>query len=263
MNGELAQLVALTAHGNAALHGPGTAVELATTNSTFRFVNDVQFAFPGSPPAHHCLAWWAGLRLRGIRRLLLTRSRPRSTMAGFSEHHQVAFAGGLAAGILALGDGAGERWAARWEVTQPRNRNQQIWTVSYVGQSATDIDNPSTTLSTAVPELARALEGIRDFAIRENLEFWIPWFTEALELLSSPDPSPPHHPDLLPTTGYSLASRQILSAATRGWVFGGMGSWNDLTPGDQTGYDGITETYFEAVMKAVVAAVNAFQPGSP
>jgi hypothetical protein len=104
------------------------------------------------------------------------------------------------------------------------------------------------------------LERIHAFAVDQSLEFWIPWFTDALALLSSPDPVPPQYPDLLPPSGYPLRARQLLAAAGRGWVFGGMGSWNDLRPDDGELYEGVTQAYFDAVMNSVVAATNSAPP---
>lgn len=265
MNGELAQLVAITAHGNSALHNPAAATELSGTSSTFRFVNGVQFVSPPGNPVSDCLSWWTGLRLRGIRRLYLNRLRPRpTTLAGFFEHHQAAFAGGLAIGILAHAEaGDSEWWSGRWEVTQPKHPRQLIWKVTYQGERARGARAPVPSLEPATQELARSLERIHDFANSEGVEFWVPWFADALKLLSSPEPAVPDFPDLLPASGYSLRSRQILSAIARGWVFGGMGSWNDIGTSDPAAYDEVTRTYFDAVMNAAVAAVNAFEPGSP
>jgi hypothetical protein len=265
MNGELAQLVAITAHGNTALRHPDAATELVGINSSFRFVNGVQFLSPSGSPAHDCRSWWTELSRRGIRRIFLNRLRPRpTTLAGFFEHHQAAFAGGLAVGMLAYTDtGDSEWWSGRWEVTQPKHPRQLIWTVTYHGERARGARAPTTSPEPAAQELAQALARIRDFAQKENVDFWVPWFADALELLSSPAPSPPDFPDLLPGSGYPLRSRQMLSAVARGWVFGGMGSWNDIGTSDQAAYDEVTRTYFDAVVNAAVAAVNAFEPGTP
>jgi hypothetical protein len=263
MNGELAQLVALTAHGNAALQDPGTATELVDASSTFRFVNSVQFISSHGDSAEDCQSWWSGLRQRGVRRLFLNRVRPRpTTLAGFFEHHQAAFAGGLAIGILAHAEtGDSEWWTGRWEVTQPKHPRQLIWKVIYQGERARGARAPAPSREPALAELRHSLERIRDFALSENAEFWVPWFADALKLLASPEPTLSAYPDLLPASGYSLGSRQLLSAIARGWVFGGMGSWNDIGTSNQATYDEVTRAYFDAVMNAAVAAVNAFEPG--
>lgn len=258
MNGELAQLAALAAHGNASF--AGEAAELFPTHSTFRFVNRVRFIGPAED-ALGCVAWWRDLKDRGIGRLHMVRMPPVKRFPGISEHHDVAFAGGLAAGILALSDGQPkEVWTGKWQVTEPKHQTQAIWTVDYHGRNATSLtDIPASPhMAEARNALADALKRIRAFAATQELESWTPWFDQALALLASPAPVPPTHPDLLPDRGYQLLARQILAAAVRGWVFGGMGSWNDADLPDPA-YESVTRQYFEAVMNGVTAAVNSFE----
>jgi hypothetical protein len=259
VNGELAQLVALSAHGNAAL--AGHAAEWDPENSVFRFVNAVRFVGPSSE-ASDCTAWWNLLKNDGISRLCLVRVPPARRFPGVAEHHEVAFAGGLAAGILAQSRGNPRQiWRAYWQVTEPNHPNRAIWSIEYrSGDVASLTSLPAwPSLDSAAAALAGALRRIRTFAGTQELESWTPWFDQALALLSSPEPVPPTHPDLLPAPGYSLAARQILAAAVRGWVFGGMGSWNDADIPDPA-YESVTRDYFEAVMNGIVAAVNSFEP---
>ena len=259
MNAELAQLAALVGHGNAAL--AGSPAELFPANSTFRFVNAIRFIGP-SWEASDCATWWGMMKDEGISQLQLVRITRAKRFPGISEHHEVAFAGGLAAGILAHSDeGPGKLWRPHWRVTEPKHRQNAIWTVEYHASDATSLttvpDSPS--IDAAGKALAEALELIRHFAATQELESWTPWFDQALALLVSPAPVPPSHPDILPNLGYSLRARQILAAAVRGWVFGGMGSWNDADLPDPA-YETTTQEYFEAVMNGVVAAVNSFEP---
>ena len=55
----------------------------------------------------------------------------------------------------------------------------------------------------------------------------------------------------------SLEARQLLATASHAWVFGGMGSWNDVALTDDERYKPVTAELFEAVLEAVVAATNA------
>src|SRR4051794_262143 len=47
-------------------------------------------------------------------------------------------------------------------------------------------------------------------------------------MLTAVEPTAPYHPDILPSAGYTLAARQLLAGAVASFVFGGMGSWNDV-----------------------------------
>jgi hypothetical protein len=92
MNGELAQLAALTAHGNAALFAPGQAVELSPSHSTFRYVNATSFDWNRSTHSSDCISWWESLQQREVTRLCLTR-RERARSGLGAEHYGSAFAG--------------------------------------------------------------------------------------------------------------------------------------------------------------------------
>ena len=67
------------------------------------------------------------------------------------------------------------------------------------------------------------------------------------------------HPDILPSAGYTLAARQWLAAEVGGFVFGGMGSWNDGGPVSAQArleYDRLTEELYSAVTDVLRVAVN-------
>jgi hypothetical protein len=47
-----------------------------------------------------------------------------------------------------------------------------------------------------------------------------------------------------------------------GWVFGGMGSWNDTGPGDSAmyfRYEELTQSLYDAIMDALAVAANAYR----
>ena len=78
VHGELAQLIALAAHGSAWLAGRTGAVppDLEGTNSTFRFVRQVRFELEGSllhkpVVATDVASWLEDVRQRGLTRLWL------------------------------------------------------------------------------------------------------------------------------------------------------------------------------------------------
>jgi hypothetical protein len=257
MNGELAQLIALTAHGNSFLAGCDTA-ELFPGHSTFRFVNRVRFRQVFTE-TNDCRSWWQSLREDGITRLRLARVPHLRRTQWIEEHEAVAFAGGLSAAILTDSNGENRNlWRSRWEVSEPQHPARAIWAIEYAAMPPNaSADSPA--LEAARRALAESLERIHAFARDQNLADWLPWFAEAIGLLSSSDPVLPFHPDLLPETGYPLPARQLLAATVRGWVFGGMGSWNDIGS-THPAYGPLTREYFQAVMNAIVTATNAFDP---
>ena len=65
----------------------------------------------------------------------------------------------------------------------------------------------------------------------------------------------------------SGAARTILDACQSAWVFGGMGTWNDLAfpDEDQKLYLRASDALFRAIIDAIVAAVgdNVLSRGAP
>jgi hypothetical protein len=274
MNAGIAQLAALTAHGNCALAGsaPAAHVDLAG-NSTFRFVGELSFERPKSAIGlrprsrtlgHSVVEWYASLRAEGVRRLFLTR-----TLSADAPHleprHAVAFAGGEQAGVVAVHPrGRTELWVPEWRVADPKAPDQRIWAVTYRGSEGPPLFPEIGGLSpaSAAAALERVLKEVRDFAAHQGLSEWVPYFVRAERLLLGADVEPPYHPDLLPGTRYSTEARRLLNACIGAWVFGGMGSWNDTGPDDAEEiphYEALSAELFEAVMNGLVSATNAFE----
>ncbi|MFF2051356.1 hypothetical protein ACFVU2_07110 [Leifsonia sp. NPDC058194] len=65
----------------------------------------------------------------------------------------------------------------------------------------------------------------------------------------------PYNADLAPAT-LPLDARQLLAAAVTAWVFGGVGSWNDIgfaNTARRSGHDPLTDTLYRSVLAALVA----------
>ncbi len=66
---------------------------------------------------------------------------------------------------------------------------------------------------------------------------------------------------MVPAAGYSLDARQLLAMASRAWVFGGMGSWNDIGFTDAARneeYRRVSQELYRAVTDAIRDAANSF-----
>jgi len=112
----------------------------------------------------------------------------------------------------------------------------------------------------AAKKLKGALNDAKIFSERARFDSWANLFAEATDLLSHSMPVIPYHPDLLPPHCQKLSSRQLMASACKAWVFGGMGSWNDLCFEDtslQKDYNSVTVGLYQAVMGAIGAATNS------
>ena len=191
----------------------------------------------------------------------------RSVSAGgypVDEHSLVAFANAGRWSILATGTtkrrllktarNTSAYWHATWKVGDRNAPDSRIWLVSYDAFPAPDAVAVVPELDQAEEELVGALTEAHYLAVEQELDSWAEWFRKAL----APDPEMPYHPDMLPSDWPGSAQRCAARAA-QAWVFGGMGSWNDLylpDPEVQERYRNVSRTLYSAVLNALLAATN-------
>lgn len=279
MNGELAQGIALVAHGGRWLSGDGSVpAPDFSENSTLQFVRSVTFqlgnAMPGplqiprSVRSTSPAEWLGQLRGRGVDGLeLVSLAYPESPWA---PHYLAGFSNGGGWRILATRRGKPEEgWIARWTVDRsvsfgqkPLPVDKRIWDVLYVGawvdrwlggRSHARVPN----VGSATNRLRVAIEAAEQLAVDERWSSWAGWLEEAIAF-GDGDGAQPYHQDIVPEDT-ALAVRRLIAMASKAWVFGGMGWWTDLSPseGQKEQYERLTAELLEAVMQAAFAGANA------
>lgn len=270
MNGTLAQLIALTSFGNSYLNSqevngfyPG--------NSTFQYCNTVDFRTFKKPlfrkqkeviAAHNPNSWFEHLKTEGCKKLRLYYETQKPD--GNAKEHQLAgFVGGGGTWLIeAVYDKCSNYWANRWEVTNQQAEDQKIWTVNY-GRTLSNERTTNQQLNTSElrQHLQSTLTEISAFAFKHNFENWGKTFENALNSLESQEPQDSfYHSDLIASDNYELMNKQLLFAAGKSYVFGGMGSWNDMwlqDENDQANYDRLTSQLYELVNSSIVASINS------
>jgi len=264
MNGELAQIISLVAYGNLFLSGGN--VDLST-NSTFQYVSSVKFARyesnqdkQGVEVASSVSGWFSFLRdIKASRLWNIAFAWQRQDIP---EHVAAAFSGGVPTAIQAELPNGFELWYPQWKTV---GQEKKPWLVEYRSLLFPNSHAlPIEKMSAVKNKLKQAISQAEKFAKRSdvNASNWATWFTQSLELLDSSSPIAPFHPDILPISSFSLETRQVLSSAMQSYVFGGMGSWNDMgfqKPEIQSEYERITKELYEAVKSAIVMASNSFE----
>jgi len=269
MNGTLAQLISLTSFGNSYLNGqelkgfyPG--------NSTFQYCNTVDFrTFKKSLfgkqkeviAANDPNSWFEHMKNQGCKKLRLYYETQQPDNNA-KEHQLAGFVGGGGTWLIeAVHDKSSNYWANRWEVTKQEAEDRRIWTVNY-GRTLTNerTTNQQKDISDLREQLKKTLAEISDFAFKQNLENWGKTFENALNSLNSLEPQDSfYHTDMIASDNYELMNRQLLFAAGKSYVFGGMGSWNDLwlqDENEQANYDRLTSQLYELVNSSIVASIN-------
>lgn len=262
MNGELANAIALALHGSAWLLQENAAPpDLERVNTTFQYIGRTTFEPPArrlrrAAPIGTSGEWLSWLRKGGATRIWLTL--PAATGA-LPPHVASAFAHGGQWGLLATG-GRPSLWIPSWEVGDRDAPDNRIWSVRLVGSWADDLDAPSPPhVDDAAEALRLSLIDAGDVARGQNLDFWANWFDEAIRCWEVDDTEIPFHPDMAPGASVSTEAFRLLAMATKSWVFGGMGSWNDVwleEPAAQGRIDEVSRRLYEHMLEAFVAATN-------
>lgn len=266
MQGILAQQIALTTYGNAYLSGvPGVDWKVFfPSNSTFSFCEYVRFVDRGAgeagaedaPYAAEPVAWFEKLSRNGVSRLRLAcgllpgEQYPR----WFNE---------------AVTPKGSDIWDARWEIGDQSHPDQKIWRVTYarVEKDQPPVQLPPVNPTDLIRRFAASLMESGDLARRHGMD----WFAKAFDNGRAALDGKP-----IDAVGYDLApdailtpdARRLLAAVQASWVFGGMGSWNDVgfEGADREIYLRSSQELYRALNEAVIVAANVCSPsrgGSP
>lgn len=274
MTGTLAQLIALTAYGNDYIRTGKAPADFDTANTTFRFCSRVDFKGFKKPlfssqlreyvVAGKPTEWFRYLRADSCMYLrLYYQSSKDQTMA--NDHKMAGFVGGGGTWLIeAIYKNYSNYWANRWEVGDKDAADQKVWTVSY-GLTAPKQHTTNRQFDNQKirDKLRQTLTRISTFANSKDLSFWSErFFDKARSVLDSGTPSDGfYHYDLVPLENYPLAAQQLLFAAGSAWVFGGMGSWNDLgfdSSEINAEYERLSGELYAGINEAVIAAVNTY-----
>src|SRR6185369_13489511 len=271
MTGSVAQMVALTCHGNALLSGLEIP-QFFPGNSTCKFCDFVNFiAFQKSffgkakelTVAETPDEWLNSLNNRGVTGLRLVRT-PRND-PNFSDRMSAGLVGGGGTWTMevVLRDGKSEFWANRWLVWNQNAPDRKIWRVSYC-QVETARTQPLNLRQIDVVKLnfQKALLEIRNFSERQKCDSFTPFFVRALEAFNHGEAEAAYHKDLYVPGTLTDGAAAMLKAATHAWVFGAMGSWNDMGfEGEiQKEYDQVSENLFQALNEAIIVAATSSFP---
>jgi hypothetical protein len=108
-------------------------------------------------------------------------------------------------------------------------------------------------------EFQKALEDIHAFSKGQNCDgFFTKCFANALGSLQLSKPLHGYHKDLSPVGILPAETIAILDSCQTAWVFGGMGSWNDMSLGgeDAHEYNRVSENLFSLLTQIIPAAAN-------
>lgn len=260
MQTSLVQQIVLTTYGNAHLRGaPGVDwTGFFPSNSGFscceyvRFVDRVGREADGAdaPYASDPVGWFERLARDGVSRLRLACG----ILPG--DRHPRWF-------NEAITPKGVDIWDARWEIGDQHRADQKIWQVTY---ARVETDQPMTQLppidaADLVRRFTASLVECGDLARRHGMA----WFAKAFDngraaLAGKPIDKVGY--GLVPESILPADARQLIAAVHWSWVFGGMGSWNDVgfEGADHDIYQRSSQELYRAINEALIVAVNALPP---
>ncbi len=267
MNGEILQMVALCCHANATVRGRRVPEALPKSVACdfcefVRFVRPMRTLFGrvkdrtfASTPQE-----WLGTLVRdGVMRVRLGCAAGNDpavadrTLAGF------VGGGGRWYLELANADGQSDFLVADWQVHNLRAPDGRVWRTTYKQVSGPSMNAVTPSVDEATRDLMMTLREIADFAGRQNLTSWRDLFLGALGAFDT-DLAGRHDncADLAPPGVLSQDARRLLDACQSAWVFGGMGSWNDLgfKDPDHAIYERVSEKLYRCIVAGILAGAN-------
>jgi hypothetical protein len=159
-----------------------------------------------------------------------------------------------------LDDGHSEYWTADWRVWNQDAPDRRIWRVSYRREQTRPSElYTGRNLAIVKQALRHSLTEIRVFAERYTEGAFTANFEAALDALDDSSADVGYHKDIAVPGQLNADAESLLKAAMGAWVFGGMGSWNDMGFEQplQTEYENVSDRLFEVVHEAIEASVTS------
>ena len=178
-----------------------------------------------------------------------------------SDRMTVGFVGGGRRWLIGAVKGdTTELWEGGDELGDKKAPNHKIWNSGYVRLDADwkQKREPAPSLAEIRTALDDTLQQIGAFARKVKVDNFAQCFEDAHKALTArPRPDPMLAGAVLPED-----AAQLWSAIGSAWVFGGMGSWNDMgfDGEDNTTYETLSDRLFSELNEAVAAVANSTWP---
>lgn len=264
MTGILAQTITLTSYGNEYLEN-GKLNDFYPQNSSFEHCHSVEFKEMNKKYflskkteivcAENPVEWFELLKKEGCKKLRLFYQSEKE-----DDHKLAGFVGGGGNFFIeCIFENYSDFWINNWNYDE--NLDAKPWKVFYgKAVSKQPTRNQQYNLVEIRTKLKRVLEEITEFAFKETTENWGDIFEKSKNTLESDKPeSEFYHNDLIVQNNYELENRQLLMSASKSFVFGGMGSWNDMwfeNEETEKKYNELSTELYGMMMKTIVGTIN-------
>jgi hypothetical protein len=266
MQGPIAQCLGLAISGNARIQG---ADPWAPDEKLFQFDEFVRFVDlepVGDELREHPFAgswadWYDRLLAGGVAGFRVHAQARNDPMA--PDRMLVAFVGGGPRWLIeTVSPGGSDFWQGRTAIGDRDAQDKRIWRVTYgrIAKGQAHEAPPVPGLEEVAGRMRSVLEAIKAFADGQAyLSGFSECFARAISDLDGEDSPAPYYA-LGPEGFLSPLARRTLSACEHAWVFGGMGSWNDIgfdARDERDRYEAVSQALFQVINEAMAAAANS------
>ncbi|MHA1767711.1 MAG: hypothetical protein ACTSVK_15805 [Promethearchaeota archaeon] len=161
---------------------------------------------------------------------------------------------------------------SNWKILAVKDDKYDIWSYKVVFQQETpkfyyyiektELDTPEikvVPLEEAKIKLKKMLQEMIAFTVKAELRNWQLIFERALSLLAIKRDNQLLVKGFFPEGCYKIEAKQIIATCDEAWVFGGMGSWNDINPGHYAQeYDQLSVNLYSTICASIVSAINSY-----
>lgn len=270
MTGPVDQCISLASYGNEFLKS-GQLISFYPENRSFQFCKRVLFSetrkdidASGSNESVNTFnpnTWFDFLKKNNCIKIRLAHFTSEKQVLA-RDYQLAGFVGGGGPWLIeTVFEKSSDLWANNWQVTNRHDPERKIWTVQYVRIKQ---HVPSINLQFDPVEikndLNETLTAISAFAEKQKLNFWKDWFDRAIKTLQSQNPEALFfRQDMLVQKNHPLIARQLIYGGGNSFVFGGMGSWNDISFQQaeiQKEYEKISAQLYDIMNQAILCGIN-------
>ncbi|NHK32505.1 MAG: hypothetical protein FK730_14220 [Asgard group archaeon] len=260
MNKEIFQIASLTAYANAYIKGKKVSFEknnpAAISYDKIKFVNElpIETHLKKVLIAKDPNSWFKYLKKNKFSRLYLRyhtstylQKKDRKITSSIGESNFWH--------ILAQKKEKYDVWKSEWKAIA--GDEMAFYLLLTRNANIGEIRYPS--LDTTKLFLKEILTDLVAFTEKNKLTNWEKIFQKAIDCLNIQNSDELIQKDYLPVNCYSLEAKQILASCDQAWVFGGMGSWNDVVRvQDYDLYRRLTANLYDTLCKSIVSAINSY-----
>ncbi|MHA1635266.1 MAG: hypothetical protein ACTSW8_06595 [Candidatus Thorarchaeota archaeon] len=264
MSQKLMQTVALVTYGNVFLRNQGREFDID------KLVNDncYKFDFMELPVeeiagatkilSSDAYKWFGYLKGQGAKKLKLFYKT--SSHSDLPDHISTAFVGGGSQWIIeAQFETTSDLYLTEWYPTNEMGLDRQKIHCVRFSRDLIHLEDTSPSVDKSRERLSNMLQELAEFTGKfDYSKHWVDNFNNALTTLQEFEPS--LSDEFLPAGIYSKDAHRLIQGAFSSWVFGGMGSFNDLSfsGADQELYESLSKNLYSILCNAIASGVNSY-----